>query len=101
MFGEQEDELVESLKKFWESEGVRITPEDQLLSVDKRKPEIYYDGCSYKIGLPWKEDFQLSTNSYQLSKTQLRSLHFKFEKGSRIIEGLWQNYSRTRADRNF
>ena len=28
MFGEQDDELVESLKKFWESESVEIIPED-------------------------------------------------------------------------
>lgn len=68
MFGEQEDKLVERLKKFWESESVGIIPEDQLLSVDKRKPEIYYNSRSYEIGLPWEEDFQLS-NSYQLSET--------------------------------
>ena len=35
MFGEQNDELVESLKKFWETESVGIIPEDQSLPADK------------------------------------------------------------------
>ena len=79
MFGEQDDELVENLKKFWECESVGIIPEDQLLSANERKPEIHYNGRNYEIGLPWKEDFQPSTNSYQLSENRLRSLHFKLK----------------------
>ena len=42
--GEQDDELTESLTKFWETESVGIIPEDQLLSADKQKPEVYYNG---------------------------------------------------------
>ena len=68
MFGEH-DELVESMKKFWESESVGIIPEDQSLPVDKRKPETHFNGRNYEIGLPWKEDLQPSANSYRLSKT--------------------------------
>ena len=31
----QDDELVESLKKFWESESIGIIPEDQSLHTNK------------------------------------------------------------------
>ena len=41
MFGEQDDKLVGSLKKFWESESVRIIPEDQSIHPDKQRPEIH------------------------------------------------------------
>ena len=41
MFGEQDDKLVGSLKKFWESECVRIIPEDQSIHPDKQRPEIH------------------------------------------------------------
>ena len=69
MLGEQDDELVESLKKFWEMESVGIIPEDQSLNTDKRKPEIHFNGHNYEVGLPWKDDLQPSTKSYQLSET--------------------------------
>ena len=88
MFGEQDDELVASLKKFWETESVGIIPEDHSLHADKRKPDIHFNGQNYEIGLPWKDDLQPSTNSYRLSESRLRSLQFQVEKGSRFIEGL-------------
>ncbi|XP_068697018.1 uncharacterized protein [Montipora foliosa] len=47
MLGEQDDELVESLKKFWESESVGIIPEDKSLYADRRKPEIHFNGHNY------------------------------------------------------
>ena len=50
MFGEQDDELVESLKKFWESESVGIIAQDQSLHADKLKPEIHFNGHNYEIG---------------------------------------------------
>ena len=64
MFGEQDDKLVESLKKFWESESVGIIAQGQSLHADKLKPEIHFNGHNYEIGLPWKEDLQPSMNSY-------------------------------------
>ena len=82
---EQDDELVESLKKFWELESVRIIPEDQSLHADKQKPEIHFNGHNYEIGLPWKQDLQPSTNSYRLSETRLRSLHFKLKKDPDLL----------------
>ena len=71
MFEEQDEKLVESLKKFWESESVGIITQDHSLHADKQKPEIHFNGHNYEIGLPWKEDLQPSMNSYQLSETQL------------------------------
>ena len=85
MFEEQNDELVESLKKFWETESVGIIPEDQSLPADKRKPDIHFNGHQYEIGLPWKEDLQPSTNSYRLSESRLRSLHFKLKKDPDLL----------------
>ena len=84
MFGEH-DELVESMKKFWESESVGIIPEDQSLPVDKRKPETHFNGRNYEIGLPWKEDLQPSANSYRLSETRLRSLLFNLKKDPDLL----------------
>ena len=85
MFEEQNDELVESLKKFWETESVGIIPEDQSLPADKRKPDIDFNGHHYEIGLPWKEDLQPSTNGYRLSESRLRSLHFKLKKDPDLL----------------
>ena len=85
MFGEQDDELVESLKRFWETESVGIIPEDQSLNTDKRKPEIYFNGHNFEVGLPWKDDLQPSMNSYQLSETRLRALHFKLKRDPDLL----------------
>ena len=67
MFEEQDEKLVESLKKFWESESVGIITQDHSLHADKQKPEIHFNGHNYK-------------NSYRLSETQLWSLHFRLKK---------------------
>ncbi|XP_044165233.1 uncharacterized protein LOC122949165 [Acropora millepora] len=85
MFGEQDNELVESLKKFWETESIGIISEDQSRQDDKRKPDIHFNGHNYEIGLPWKEDLQPSTNSYRLSESRLRSLHFKMKKDPELL----------------
>ncbi|XP_044184801.1 uncharacterized protein LOC122964943 [Acropora millepora] len=85
MFGEQDNELVESLKKFWETESIGIISEDQLRQDDKRKPDIHFNGHNYEIGLPWKEDLQPSTNSYRLSESRLRSLHFKMKRDPELL----------------
>ena len=79
----QDDELTESLKKFWESESVGI--EEQQISADKRMPEIYHNGRNYEIGFPWKEDFQPSKNGYQLSENRLRSLYFKLKRDPDLL----------------
>ena len=50
MFEEQDEKLVESLKKFWESESVGIITQDHSLHADKQKPEIHFNGHNYKIG---------------------------------------------------
>jgi len=80
MIGEQDDELFESLKKFWETESVGIIPEDQSLHADKQKSDIHLNGHNYEIALHWKEDLQPSTNSYRMSESRLRSLYFKLKK---------------------
>ena len=85
MFGEQDDELVESLKKFWESESVGIITQDQSLHADQQKSEIHFNGHNYEIGLPWKENLQPSMNSYRLSETRLRSLHFRLKKDPELL----------------
>ena len=54
-------------------------------STTKRKPEIHFNSRNYKVRLPWKEDLQPSTNSYRLSETRLRSLHFKLKKDSELL----------------
>ena len=70
-----------------ERESVGIIPEDQLLNTDKQKPkpEIHFNGHNYEVGLPWKDDLQLSRNSYRLNERQLQSLHFKLKKDPHLL----------------
>ena len=81
MFGEQDDELVESLKKFWETESVGIIPEDHALHADKQKPDIQFNGHNYEIGLPWKEDLQPPTK-LPIVRIPTAITAFQVEKGS-------------------
>ena len=59
MFGGQDDELVESLKKFWESESTGILDDSKIerqVPDIAKQTDISFNGRRYEARLPWKED---------------------------------------------
>ena len=71
---EHEDELVDTLKKFWEIEepGIRKFPEKErqpdAIQSSEFLREIEFKEGHYEIGLPWKQiDGKPLPNDFQLS----------------------------------
>lgn len=83
MFGEQDDKLVGSLKKFWESESVRIIPEDQSIHPDKQRPEIHL------VAAKRLNNHGIVTNWEKLTVITASQV----ERGARFSKELWQNCS--------
>ena len=87
-FGTNEhDELVNTVKKFWETESIGIK---ELLNEESNentgivKP-LTYDGKRYVVGLPWKEERELIPSEYQLSRNRLNSLHHKLRQDPELL----------------
>ena len=93
MFGGQDDELVEILKKFWESESTGILDDSKIerqVPDIARQTDISFNGRHYKTRLPWKEDCAPTSNNYSMCMTRLRSLHHKL----RNERNLWSDYDK-------
>ena len=81
------DELVDTLKRFWEVEAIGITdvPVDQQ-SGDKFLDHITFTGERYEVNLPWKEGNLNFSDDYLLSLNRLRSLHRRLLKEPQILK---------------
>ena len=66
-----ETDEINMLKTFWDTESIGIVDESQLAMKVKRNEEISFNGCHYKVGLPWKEDCMSLSNNYGMCKTRL------------------------------
>jgi len=71
-----EDEIVDTLKRFWEVEAIGIAD----VSVDQQPDSKFLDhitftGERYEVNLPWKEGNLNFSVDYILSLNRLRSLH--------------------------
>ena len=76
MASTNDDELICSLKRFWEIEAIGIT--DTLAvqpSTDQFVDHIAFTGDRYEVSLPWKEGPLNFSDHYILSLNRLRSLH--------------------------
>ena len=83
-----EDELVDSLKQFWETESIGIH-EPELQKEDEKQEfmtEVTHNGERYDVGLPWKEELLPIPSHYQQSYNRLRSLHHKLKKEPQVLQ---------------
>ena len=78
----QNDQLVDCLKQFWETEAIGIVDGDDL----KTNPvpnnfieDIAFDGQNYEVGLPWKDSSFPVSNGYDTCSKRLQSLHRKLQ----------------------
>jgi hypothetical protein len=80
------DELVDSLKRFWEVESIGITDAKRKCAPDDNFLEsIRFTGQRYEVGLPWKEEQPLLNTDYDLCHNRLRSLHSKLRKEPELL----------------
>ena len=88
MFGGQDDELVESLKKFWESESTGILDNSKIerqVPDIARQTDISFNGQHYETRLPWKEDCVPTSNNYGMCVARLQSLHHKLKNEPNLL----------------
>ena len=83
----ENDELISSLERFWETEsiGIRETKED----VSPPKEEfvsVKHDGERYEIELPWKNDCLPIPDNYNLCYNRLKSMHYKLSKTPEVLK---------------
>lgn len=72
----KDDELVCSLKGFWEIEAVGITDVSPTqTSTDQFLDRITFTSDRYEVSLPWREGPVNFSDHYMLSLNCLRSLH--------------------------
>ena len=78
------------LQLFWTCEGTKTTKAspNTVNQEDKKALKIFEDtvkhnGERYEIGLPWKQNIQLS-NNYFLAKAQLRSLEKRLNEDKQL-----------------
>ena len=86
MASTNDDELIHSLKGFWEIEAVGIT--DTLAvqsSTDQFLDHKTFTGDRYEVSLPWKEGPLNFSDHYILSLNRLRSLHRSLLKDPLIL----------------
>ena len=78
---DEEQDLVGTLKKFWECESIGIhLSEDAVQSEEEFTKYVYRRGERYEVRLPWKREYMPIPNNYELSRDRLRSMHFKLRK---------------------
>ena len=81
------DEIVDSLKRFWDTESIGITDNKQdSHQDDKFLQNIQFTGERYKVGLPWKEERPMLDNDYDLCYNRLRSLYSKLKKQPELLQ---------------
>jgi len=88
MFGGQDDKLVESLKKFWESESAGILDDSKIerqVPDIAKQTDISFNGRRHEARLPWKEDCVPNSNSYGMCVSRLRSLHHQLRKELNLL----------------
>jgi hypothetical protein len=84
----KDDQLVETLRHFWETESIGIKDgsdiDSQTLPEDFIE-EISFDGKNYEVGLPWKGDRFPRSNGYDMCHKRLHSLHRKLRADPELL----------------
>ena len=76
----EDDEMLNTLKQFWETETIGIKEStigvsSTITHNELARPKVSHDGQHYEVGLPWKENCMPPSDNYGLSVSRLRSLH--------------------------
>ena len=83
---DRDDELVNVLKRFWETENIGIkSNEFENPNEEEFLPDIRFTGERYEIGLPWKSESLAIDDDYDLCHNRLRLLHRKLQKQPEIM----------------
>ena len=78
----QNDQLVDSLRRFWETETIGIADGDDRTASPVPNDfieDIAFDGQNYQVGLPWKGSSFPVSNGYDTCSRRLQSLHRKLQ----------------------
>ena len=83
----EHDKLLNTIKHFWETESIGIKEQIIMGAIEGadflRDPS--YDGEWYEVGLPWKEDYVPSANSFQMCSSHLKSLRNKLSQDPALL----------------
>ena len=74
---DEEHNLVETLKTFWETETIGIHQPEDTVQSDEFTKHVYRQEDRYEVTLPWKEEHLPIPKNYESSSNRLRSMHFK------------------------
>ncbi len=78
---DRDDELVNVLKQFWETENIGIKSiEFEKPNEKEFLPDIRFTGERYEVRLPWKGEPLAIDDDYDLCHNRLRLLHHKLRK---------------------
>ena len=80
-----EEQLNETLQRFWDLESIGITPAESSIStthaedviLKKFKETLTYNDGRYEVFLPWKEDHVALKDNYQQGERRLHNLEKK------------------------
>ena len=92
-FVKHENELNDTLRKFWEIEQIsKIDPESVPLSVNDKaavnhvQQSLVYENGAYQVSLPWKPEKTNLTNNYDVAVNRLQNLNKKLNRQPEIRE---------------
>ena len=81
------DNLISSLKSFWNTESIGITPlEEKRETHLEFVQDINFKKGRYEVGLPWKDNRPDLGTDYELCHNRLRSLHSKLKKQPELLK---------------
>ena len=83
---DEEQNVVDTLKKFWETESIGIHPSEDPVQSEEFSKYVYRQGNRYEVSLPWKSEHLTIPNNYELSRNRLRSTHFKLPKKPELLK---------------
>ena len=87
---DHDNELVTSLKRFWELESIGIkstgTESENPPKEQDFVRSIRFTGTRYEVGLPWKDNYPYIDDDYELCRNRLKSLHQKLLKDPKHLE---------------
>lgn len=86
--GNNDDNLIETLRTFWDTESIGITNHDtESPEENKFLREVSFDklGGRYQVGLPWKAEVLPQSNGYLTCVRRLRQLHFHLKKDKCLL----------------
>ena len=97
VFSAAEDDVNESLKRFWEIESVGDHTGASV--IDRFKEDIIFDGKRYVTKLPFKPNHESLPDNYSLCEKRLSSLRRRLEKDPKLLSeyhAIFKDYEENR-----